>query len=277
MQTAAIFGIGLIGGSFALAIRRAGFTGPVLGVSSPSTIAKALKKNVISEGVSLEEACARADFIYLAQPIQRILDVIPLLAEHVREDALITDAGSTKSAIMEAADRHIKRGYFLGGHPMAGREVRGVEAAEAELFQDRPYVLTPRHLSDLEIPMVGEFMNLIRAIGAHPVTLTSDEHDRAVAYLSHLPQILSTALASTLHDLDLRMEIAGPGVLDLTRLALSPFDIWRDIFVTNQSNIAGAIDDFICKLQYLKRNLDSEQARKVFSEAAGAARRLRKN
>ena len=144
MKTVVIAGVGLIGGSFALALRKAGFTGRILGVSSPETIRKAVALGAIDRGAGLEEAVDSADLIYLAQPISRILEMLPRIGEFARPSALITDAGSTKSQIVDAAAHSIRGRQFLGGHPMAGKEARGVEAAEAGLFEGRTYILTPR-------------------------------------------------------------------------------------------------------------------------------------
>ncbi len=202
METVAIFGVGLIGGSFALALRKAGFTGRIIGVnpgvSSDDTIRAAIALNVIEEALPAEEAAARADLLYLAQPIHTIINSLSGLNSWVKPDALITDAGSTKQAIVDRASQVISRAQFLGGHPMAGRERRGVEAAEADLFQGRPYVLTPRSPSELESPTAREFLGWIPRIGSFPVILKPDEHDRIVAFTSHLPQLASTALAATL-------------------------------------------------------------------------------
>lgn len=151
MNTVAIFGVGLIGGSFALALRSAGFRGRILGVSSPGTIRRALDLGVIDEGASAKAAAGAADLIYLAQPILRIIEILPEIDPWVNPEALVTDAGSTKGTIVERAGS-ISRCQFLGGHPMAGREKRGVESAEADLFRGRPYVLTPRSEAELETP-----------------------------------------------------------------------------------------------------------------------------
>ncbi|HSV13378.1 MAG TPA: prephenate dehydrogenase/arogenate dehydrogenase family protein, partial [Tepidisphaeraceae bacterium] len=135
MNTVAIAGVGLIGGSFALALRKAGFQGTIIGVSSPATVQKALSLGVIDEAMPLAEAVSAADLVYLAQPISQILETLDVLDT----DALVTDAGSTKAVICDRA-RRLKR--FVGGHPMAGKESRGVEHADADLFRGRPYVLT---------------------------------------------------------------------------------------------------------------------------------------
>lgn len=276
MKTVAIAGVGLIGGSFALAVRKAGFDGPILGVSSPATIAQALDLGIITKGVSLQEACERADLIYLAQPIQGILTLLPQIAPHVRPGTLITDAGSTKALIVEAAATHIRTAVFIGGHPMAGKEVRGPAAAEANLFGDRPYILTPANATDLEHPIAVEFVNLLRTFKARITVMDAATHDHLVARTSHLPQAIATALGSVLAKDPDSSKVAGPAIQELTRLAQSPFDMWRDIFVTNTYEVTAAIDDFIRKLQNIKDLLQSEDLRAIFAEASEAARSLRK-
>jgi prephenate dehydrogenase len=276
MKTVAIFGVGLIGGSFALALRKAGFSGHILGVSSPKTLERALDLHVIDRAALAPEAAQAADLIYLAQPILRIIEMLPDLNTWVNPDALITDAGSTKKMIVDRAAQVISRCQFLGGHPMAGREKFGVEAAEAGLFQGRPYVLTPRTESDMETPRVQSFLDWIRRIGARHVTLDPQEHDRIVAYTSHLPQLASTGLAALLKN---RSEpssgIFGPALIDSTRLSLSSFEMWRDIFATNSCFIQEALGNYIATLEEFRRNLDPEHMRSAFDRAAKLARQIR--
>ena len=245
MKTVAICGVGLIGGSFALALRKAGFEGKIIGVSSPATVEKALARGVIDVAMPLAEAAAAADLVYLSQPISQILATLDVL----ETDALVTDAGSTKAVICEHG-RKLER--FVGGHPMAGKESRGVEHADADLFRGRPYVLTSRE-PDLE--------GWIQKIGASLVILDPAEHDRQVAFVSHLPQLLSTALALLLEG---KEQVAGPAAADLTRLALSPYDIWRDIFATNAEPIDAALSAFIVKLQELRTRLGRPEMDRIF-------------
>lgn len=262
-----IAGVGLIGGSFALALRQAGFQGRIIGVSSPSTIRAALDRGAIDEALPLAEAAAVSDVVYLAQPIANILETLGVIDGLVREGTLITDAGSTKQAIVEKARQTIQRGRFVGGHPMAGKEARGVQAADANLFQSRRYVLTG---SDATLE------SWIAKIGARLVKLDPAEHDRRVALVSHLPQLLSTALASLIADSPEAARVAGPAAADLTRLALSPYDIWRDIFATNAGEIDRVIADAIARLQALRKNLLSEtEMQATFTTAAQAASHLR--
>jgi prephenate dehydrogenase len=263
---ASIVGVGLIGGSFALALRKAGFKGKIVGVSSAPAIRAALDHGVIDEALPLAEAAAISDLIYLAQPIERILETLNTLDAHVRPGTLITDAGSTKRAIVERAEKTIQRGRFIGGHPMAGKESRGVEKADADLFRGRPYVLTSRD-TELEAWIAG--------IGGRLVVLTAEEHDRLVAVTSHLPQLISTALASVIGAQEGAESVAGPASVDLTRLALSPYDIWRDIFATNTASIDAALVAFIAKLEELRAKLSTPEMQREFEQAAKAAQALR--
>lgn len=264
-----VAGVGLIGGSFALALRQAGFAGKIIGVSSPATVRAALERGAIDEALPLAEAAGQSDAIYLAQPISRILETLNVIDGAVRPGTLITDAGSTKLAIVERAQRTVKRGRFVGGHPMAGKEARGVEAADANLFRTRPYVLTAGD---------AELERWIEKIGARLVKLDAAEHDRRVALVSHLPQLLSTALASLIADHPEAAKVAGPAAADLTRLARSPYDIWRDIFATNAEEIDLVLSDAIARLQTLRENLLSEpDMQATFARAAQAASQLRQD
>ncbi len=200
MKTVAIVGTGLIGASFGLALKSAGFRGRILGVSSARALEEALSRGAVDEAAPLEEAVASADLIYLSQTIDRILSTLPLIAPCVRPGALVTDAGSTKTEIVNQALRSLAPGQFLGGHPMAGKEQRGAAHACAELFRDRTWILTPTEPGQLDSPAALEFVDWIGKIGAVPVVLSPQEHDRVVALTSHLPQLLSTALAATLAD-----------------------------------------------------------------------------
>lgn len=276
MNSVAIFGVGLIGGSFALAIRKAGFPGRIIGVSSPATIRRALELGVIDEGLPAHEAAAAADLIYLSQPILQIVDSLAELNAWVRPEALITDAGSTKTVIADRAAKAISRCQFLGGHPMAGREKRGVDAAEADLFRGRPYVLTPRSQADLDTPMARELAGWIEGIGACTIVLSPEEHDRIVAFTSHLPQLGATALAAMLAERpEPKSGVFGPALADSTRLALSSFDIWGDILATNKDAIREALRGYIATLEEFSQVLETPSMRDHFERGARFAGRLR--
>jgi prephenate dehydrogenase len=262
-----IVGVGLIGGSFALALRQAGFAGRIIGVSSQPAIDAAIARGVIDEALPLPEAAATSDLIYLAQPIERILQTIDVIDAHARPGALITDAGSTKVAIVNRAAAAIHRARFVGGHPMAGKESRGVEQADADLFRGRPYVLTSRD---------AVLESWVERIGARLVVMNAAEHDRLVAVTSHLPQLISTALASVIGAQLDAAKVSGPAAVDLTRLALSPYDIWRDIFATNADSVDAALGAFVAKLEELRAKLRSPEMEPAFDTAAAAAKALRR-
>ncbi len=280
MECTAIFGVGLIGGSFALALRKAGFRGRIIGVSSPGTIRRAIELGVIDEGASLSEAARRAQLIFLSQPIERIIEMIPALAGEIGADTFVTDAGSTKTRIMAAAEC-LPAGVFVGGHPMAGKEARGVDSADADLFVGRPWALTARDTADLELVGCREFRTWLEKIGASVVALDAETHDRMVALTSHLAQALSTALASTLGETfqDAAPPLYGPGLVDMTRLALSPWEIWSDIFASNRQNLARALDGCLMTLQRMRAALDEPGEREIrlmFQRGSDFATALRK-
>jgi len=276
METVAIFGVGLIGGSFALALRKAGFAGTILGVSSEATLARAIKLQVIDAAASVQTAAQEADLLYLAQPVHAILSTLVELNQWVRPGALITDAGSTKQAIVQRAAESLTKTAFLGGHPLAGKENRGLAAAEADLFRGRPYVLTPTSADALKTPTAENFRDWLERIGAIPVILDAGEHDRTVAFTSHLPQMASTALGMLLSRKDyLANGVFGPALLDSTRLALSPYEIWADILETNAAWIHMALSEYIEALDALRRDLTAPEMAGHFESAAAVAERLR--
>jgi len=258
MRSVTIVGAGLIGASFGLALRKAGFQGSILGVSSPRTIEAAVARGAIDGGVALEEGAHAADLVFLAQPISGIVETIRKIAPLVRRDALVTDVGSTKQAIVQAARESLTRCAFLGGHPMAGREQRGPEAADADLFAGRPWILT----EDLDHPVARVFRKWIGLFGAKEVILDAASHDRLVAWGSHLPQLASTALASVVSsEAPDAATIAGPGLLDMTRLAMSSYDLWGDILATNAESVSAALDAYIAKLQAIRADFEGEFAK----------------
>ncbi|HLK65090.1 MAG TPA: prephenate dehydrogenase/arogenate dehydrogenase family protein [Bryobacteraceae bacterium] len=278
-MTVAIVGTGLIGASFGLALRQAGFDGPIVGVSSPPAIADAVAVQAIDRGVPLAEALAEADLVFLSQTIGRILDTVRHIDPLLRPGALVTDAGSTKCEIVDTARQCITRAQFLGGHPMAGKEKRGASVADGALFRGRTWVLTPDEPSELETPAASAFRGWLNRIGANTVVLDCDEHDRLVALTSHLSQLASTALASTVADKlgsSSGLQVAGPGLEDMTRLALGSYDLWRDIVATNTQHIDHTLSVYIQKLEHIRENLRTRQLQTEFDRGAQLAGRLRR-
>lgn len=277
-QSVAIVGTGLIGASFGLALRKAGYSGEIVGVSSAAALQDALAAGAIDCGASLEEAVGRADLVFLSQAIGRILDTVRHLEALVKPGALVTDAGSTKCEIVDVARQALTRCQFLGGHPMAGKERRGAAAAEADLFRGHTWALTPDLPEEMQTGGVRELRGWLERIGARVVLLDADEHDRIVAMTSHVPQLASTALAATLGDRwggNARPELAGPGLMDMTRLAMSSYDLWRDILATNAEHIEQALGEYIQKLEHVRENLRTRQVQEEFERGAGLARKVR--
>jgi prephenate dehydrogenase len=269
MKTVAIAGVGLIGGSFALALRQAGFAGTITGVSSRRTIAEALEHGVIDREMTMAEAAREADVVLLAQPIGRIVTQIAELAPHLGPDTLVTDAGSTKSLICDAAARHLPPEQFLGGHPMAGKESRGAASADGSLFRGRTWVLTRE--------CAHPFVDWVHRIGAHILVMGPEEHDRTVALTSHLPQLVSTALACTVGaglEREEQLKAGGPGLIDMTRLALSSHDMWKDILATNAEAVDGALEAMIAQLEAMRARLREEGLREEFEAGAKLRRKL---
>jgi len=278
----AIVGLGLLGGSFGLALKKAGFAGRVAGYARrDETRKQALSIGAVDqEFADVNEVVHGADLVVLATPVAVILDHLPRLQPYVHPRALITDVGSTKRRICAiAAESYAQAPLFLGGHPMAGKERSGLENADARLFENARYVLTPLNPEDLNDPRVQAFGELVTTIGARPVITDPARHDRAVAYLSHLPQLLSSGLASLIDEKhtaeDLILEVAASGFRDVTRLADSPYSVWRDICLTNTENIQMALDALIGKLEAIKMHLGDRELECEFIAAHELRDKLR--
>jgi prephenate dehydrogenase len=273
VETVAIVGVGLIGGSFGLALRKSGFAGRILGVSSERTTTEAREVGAIHEAVPLEEAASRADLLFLSQPIFHVISDLERLAGRLKPGALVTDAGSTKARICEAGKP--LGGQFLGGHPMAGKEARGVKYADASLFLGCNWVLTPNEQVHLESEGAQWLQARIRMFGSRLVVLDPEEHDRTVAHTSHLVQLLSTTLAATLAGIPDAPRVAGPAVIEMTRVAMSDFGMWNDILATNPEHVREALDAFLQNLEHVRAAVGDPKLRKTFEKAADSARRLR--
>jgi prephenate dehydrogenase len=279
---ATILGTGLIGGSFALALRKYTTDLQISGWDRPEIIQRARANNVIDESFTgdLAPALRAADLIYIALPIGATLDLLPEIARLAPRHALVTDACSTKLRIAQSAAENFSSpatALFLGGHPMAGRETAGIAQADADLFRNAPYAL----ITDSSIPAdsspsgrdprVSAFLQLLEKIGARPLWLGAQQHDYAVGMVSHLPQLAAVALGSFLYDhLDengLPITVAGPGLRDSLRLAGSPYSTWRDIVLTNREVLSAALDLFARRLDDLRERLNSRELEADFDAA----------
>jgi prephenate dehydrogenase len=275
-----IVGLGLVGGSWGLALRKTGFRGRRVGHDRQEVLERALKAGAVDEGATdFGRAVANADLVILATPVGTILELLPLTARQAPPGALTTDVGSTKRLISERAREVFTGGrLFLGGHPLTGKERSGFEEAEAGLFQGARYALTPLVPDHMNDPRVGAFSRLVESVGARPLTCDPARHDRAMAFLSHLPQLLSTGLASLISERAgadfIPPEFAASGFRDATRLAESPYSVWRDICLTNSENIQEALDLVIAKLETMKSTLRGQELKREFEAARELRRRL---
>jgi prephenate dehydrogenase len=279
LSSVTIVGCGLLGGSFALALRRAGFTGRITacgGKRSPQLAVERGVADALEESFDSGEVC-EADLIYLAAPIGGIIDFLKTRGAQLKPGAIVTDAGSTKAEICRVARASLPAGvHFIGGHPMAGSEHTGVEYARADLFDRATYALVQAPGTDAAV--FAQFKELVSAIGARPLLVEAEAHDASVALISHLPQLLASTLATLLdgdHDgvvaeRELAQQLAATGWRDMTRLAGSSWSMWRDICLTNQPNLTTALGAMIAELQGLKEALDARDfnaARRLFEEA----------
>lgn len=276
----AIVGMGLIGGSIALGLRSAGYRGTILGVSREASLAQAKDLGAIDHGVPYEqlEAVAEAELVILSTPISTILEHLHRLGElgdRLRPGTVVTDVGSTKRVVLEAAARHLPEHVtFIGGHPMAGSEFRGMPAADPLLFQSAYYILTPHaheegsNVSRAETDRLGAFVG---RLGARVLVLDAEAHDRTAATISHLPQLLAVSLVRFLDSLgenrDDGIHLAAGGFRDMTRIASSPFAVWQDIFATNRDLVQGILGQFLENVQTTYATLDDKVLKDEFARA----------
>jgi prephenate dehydrogenase len=275
IRRATILGTGLIGGSFALALRKYTSDIHIAGWDRPEIISEAQSRGAIDPSFSgeLAPALENADLVYIALPIGATVDLLPEVARLASPNTLITDACSTKVRITEDAadlfpEDSTKR--FLGGHPMAGKELSGIAHADADLFRNNTYALIGAS-SDQSDPRISAFVKILEKIGARPLWLGAQQHDYAVGLASHLPQLAAVALASFLYDhLDengLPITLAGPGLRDSLRLAGSPYSTWRDIVLTNKEVLSAALDLFARRLDDLRERLATRDLEADFDAA----------
>jgi len=287
INRATILGTGLVGGSFALALRKYTTGIRISGWDRANVVSEAHARDAIDAPFysELAPALENADLIYIALPVGVALDLLPEIARCAPSHALVTDTCSTKLRITQAAADLFpgeKGPMFLGGHPMAGRELAGIASAAHDLFRDAPYALideappkgattSTQRSSVKEDARVSAFVKIIQKIGARPVWLGAQQHDYAVGLASHLPQLAAVALASFLYDrLDengLPITLAGPGLRDSLRLAGSPYHTWRDIVLTNRDVISAALDLFARRIEDIRERLGSRELEADFDSA----------
>jgi prephenate dehydrogenase len=270
-----IVGTGLIGGSFGLAIKASGFPGKIVGCDRREVLAKAKRKGAIDTGIADPiEAIQGSDVVMLAVPVGSIIGLIATLAPRLAPHTLLTDVGSTKSEVLRAAENAFGEATprrFLGGHPMAGKENSGIRYADAELFQGAVWFLSPPPDRKPPAKAIAEFLRLIKKTGARIAVLPASEHDELCGWISHVPQMISTALASTLVEEyggnAPLLESGGRALREMTRIAASPYSMWRDIAITNRPVISEALLKLEQKLAHIRENLGTRELEREFEQA----------
>jgi prephenate dehydrogenase len=270
-----IIGTGLIGGSFGLALKKRGFTGTIIGCDSPGVLDRADKCGAIDEGHPLPADAVRgSDLVFLATPVGAIIDLIGHLGPALPPKTLLTDVGSTKAEVLAKAKTVFGKNVgrrFLAGHPMAGKEHSGVEFADPDLFVGAPWFFTPVQGQNPYTGLGGEFLEWVERIGARTGTIDASEHDKLCAWISHLPQMVSTALAAALvdeygDDAPL-LEAGGRALREMTRISGSPYSMWRDIAITNRKNLQDALLKLEQRLAHIRENLNTKQLAVEFERA----------
>ena len=277
-ERCAVLGTGLIGGSLAWALRQHNSDCTIVGFDRPQVLERAEERGIIdAKAASMGAAVDGADLVVLAFPPGKILAAMEQLAPHLSEETVVTDVASVKQAVVDHANEVLPEHVtFIGGHPMSGAETSGVDAADPILFENAAYVLTPTDSTPQ--PALNAMHAVVEAVGATPIILSPDAHDRIVARVSHLPQLLAVALMQHAGAADDdTLALAAGGFRDLTRIADSPFDLWREILVGNQGRILDALADFTRRLQTMQRQVamgDMDELEALFDEAQEARAQL---
>jgi prephenate dehydrogenase len=270
-----VIGTGLIGGSLGLALKKHRFAGRIIGCDRAPVLERARTKGAIDDGHTNPADAARgSQVIVLAAPVGAILDLIARLGPALPPKTLLTDTGSTKAEILARATAVFGKQTgrrFLAGHPMAGKEQSGVEFADPDLFQGAAWLFTPSTGQNVYSGLGGEFVEWIESIGARVASMDAAEHDELCGWISHLPQMISTALAATLveeygEDAPL-LEAGGRALREMTRISASPYSMWRDVALTNKKNIAGALLKLEQRLAHIRENLDTRELAMEFERA----------
>jgi prephenate dehydrogenase len=270
-----VLGVGLVGGSLGMAIRNIRSTNAdadtgrcpykVVGFDSVGVLERAIARGAIDQGAQTPgDAVRDADIVVLAAPLAANLGLMRQIKDHVKPGAIITDVGSVKVAIEDEAKRSLPdHVVFIGGHPMAGSERQGVESADPFLFENATYVLCPPDPFTYHPSQIGPLISLLQLVGARILMLPSRKHDRIAATTSHVPQLVAVALAgyaATENELDENVHrLAAGGFRDMTRIASSPFGLWKEILSANHGAVLEALAGFSAQLLRVRNRLVEER------------------
>ena len=275
-QNITIIGVGLIGGSLALALKHRFPSIQITGVDRPRILKRALDREAIDIAErSIRHAVHSADLVILALPVSTIVKYLPVISKNISPHTIVTDTGSVKRLLVEQSQKFFPKGNFIGGHPMTGAEFSGIEAAHPLLFQNAIYILTPMLSTKKRIlRRLGKFFS---SLDARVLIMDAATHDSVVAAVSHLPQIAAVALMNTAGkyhpDAPTHLALAAGGFRDMTRIASSPFDMWKEILSANQKEISKALCIYIKQLNKIASVVNSNPAR--LSEEFKTSRTLR--
>jgi prephenate dehydrogenase len=271
-----IIGVGLIGGSLALAIKQRFPSVKITGVDKPKVLKRALGCRAIdAAGKSIQQAVRSADLVILAAPVSSIARILPVVAKNCSQKTIVTDTGSVKQLLVKKAERLFPDGNFIGGHPMAGSEFSGIDAATPLLFQNALYILTP--IPTTRKQYLRTLAKFFASLDARIFIIDPAKHDSVAAAVSHLPQLAAVALMNSAGrhhpDASKHLAFAAGGFRDMTRIASSPFEIWKDILSANQKEIHKALRIYIKQLNKIASIIDSAPSR--LSREFNTSRKLR--
>ena len=256
----AVIGIGLIGGSLALSLKKKGFVSNVIGVdNNPDHQAEALRLGIVDEIMTLEDAVKLSDIIAIATPVNIAEKLLPSVLDLV-DQQIVFDLGSTKEAVAQIASAHAKKGRFVPTHPMWGTEFSGPSAAQSDAFENKATVICNKEQVDMDALLTVE--RLYKTLGMHIVSMNATKHDIHVAYVSHISHITSFALANTVlekeRESDNIFELASGGFDSTVRLAKSNAATWVPIFMQNKENVLDVLNEHISQLKKFKACLEKE-------------------
>ncbi len=267
-----VLGVGLIGASFALAMKKNALCNEIIGLGRNKDNLRAAQERGIIDRYETEPgaACRGSDLILFATPVGSFLDLASQAKSCFRKGAVVTDVGSVKGSLVYEMEKILPEDVaFVGGHPIAGNDRSGIDASHAELFEDTYYIVTPTEHTDKRV--LQRLIDLWTALGAHTITMTPMQHDVMYGAVSHLPHVIAYTLMNTSAEIDSSsLRLCGQGFRDTTRIAGSSPELWRDICILNKDNVLKMIEIFQKKLgligQYLRAS-DADSLEREFKKA----------
>ena len=274
-----IIGVGLIGGSFALALKKRGFKGKITGIGrKKENIARAVEKGIVDEySVGFSKGIRDADLIVLSTPVGQFQGIAEIIRKDIKKGAVVTDVGSVKTEVIKRLEPLMPEGVsFVGSHPIAGKEKSGIDYASPELFSGSRCIITPTPNTGKE--SLEKILCLWNVLGCRTIVMTPEEHDWVFAAISHLPHVIAYALINTVIDLNENiLPHSGPSLRDMTRIALSPPELWRDICSYNKEDVLKSLNCFVSSILRIKgliENSDLDGLEKEFHKARAGRQRL---